>query len=115
LRFVSIGSLEESQSIVWWHDGITDNGMILRDYFLSSSSHNEVHLNSTTESDIVENDLLFIGIINYLKSLGCSANKVDTKIVFVSCLAEEEWMDMGTTETPLSIICLKPFLSRVRE
>jgi hypothetical protein len=84
--------------------------VILGDNILSSSSDNEVHFQDTTKSDVVENDLVLVAVVNYLESLSCRANEIDSEVVLVCGLAEEEGMDVGTTESAFSVVSLESLL-----
>jgi hypothetical protein len=84
--------------------------MILGDNILSSSSDYEVHFQDTTKSDVVENDLVLVAIVNNFESLGCRAHEIDSEVVLVCSLAEEEGMDVGTTESAFSVVSLESLL-----
>lgn len=84
--------------------------MILRDNFLSSSSHDDVHFEDSAKCDIVEDNPLLARIIDDLKSLGRSADKIDTKEIRMVSLAEKEWVGVRTTKATLSIISGKSSL-----
>jgi hypothetical protein len=66
---------------------------------LSSASHDEIHFHCPTYGDVVKYNFVLAWVVYNFKGLCSSANEIYPKEVLVSSLAQEEWVNVGSTDT----------------